>query len=451
MKATILIIEDEEVVRWALRDMLKRRGYSVRTAETGEEGLRLARQEVMDLVLLDVRLPGMSGLDVLQKLKEEDPDLPVIMVTAHEDVEPVIRAMKLGAYDYFIKTVDREVLLHSIEKALETNALKREVARLKAEQQTRAEIGLLGVSKAIREIRELIRMVAATPRTSVLIQGESGTGKELVADAIHAMSSRADKPMVKINCAAIPENLLESELFGYERGAFTDAKKAKKGLFELADGGTLFLDEISTMKPALQPKLLRVLETNVFRRVGGVSDVQVDVRVIAATNRNLMECVKEGSFREDLYYRLKVMEIVIPPLRERKEDILPLAKFFLETLNREFGKNIEGISSQAEELLLAYHWPGNVRELRNVMERATILCTGRVIEPKHLPLELQRGELQVVDTAGTDEGDDSLAAVERRHILRVLEKAGGNKSKAARMLNISRSTLREKLRQYGIQ
>jgi DNA-binding NtrC family response regulator len=452
MRGTILIIEDEEPVRWALRDMLVRRGYSVRTAESGEEGIRLAQQEIMDLVLLDVRLPGMGGLEVLERLRQEDPDLPVIMITAYEDVEPVIRAMKLGACDYFIKTVDRDVLLHAIERALETNMLKREVARLKAERLTRAETGLLGVSRAIREVRQLIRMVAATPRTSVLIQGESGTGKELVADAIHAMSSRADKPLVKINCAAIPENLLESELFGYERGAFTDAKKSKKGLFEIADGGSLFLDEVSSMKLSLQPKLLRVLETNVFRRVGGVTDVRVDVRVIAATNRNLWECVREGSFREDLYYRLKVMEINIPPLRERKEDILPLAKFFLESLNREFGKNIEGISKQAEELLLSYSWPGNVRELRNVMERAAILCTSSMIEPKHLPLELRQRESRVAVPAdlGDNPNDDSLEAAEKRHILKVLEKTGGNKSKAARLLNISRSTLREKLRQYGI-
>ncbi|HFE52268.1 MAG TPA: sigma-54-dependent Fis family transcriptional regulator [Bacteroidetes bacterium] len=452
MKATVLIVEDEEDVRWALKETLSKKGYQVRTAATGEEGLDLARKEVLDLVLLDVRLPGMNGIEVLRHLKEEDPDLPVIMITAHEEAQPAIQAMKMGAFDYFIKTVDLDVLLLAIEKALETNRLKREVARLKAEQQSEAKMELFGVSKAMEEIRELIRIVAATPRTSVLIQGESGTGKELVANAIHAMSLRADRPLVKINCAAIPENLLESELFGYERGAFTDAKKAKKGLFELADGGTLFLDEISSMRLSLQPKLLRVLETGTFRRIGGTADVQVDVRIVAASNTDLGQRVREGEFREDLYYRLKVMEINIPPLRERREDIIPLAKLFLERLNKEFGKNIRGLSERTEKLLLGYHWPGNVRELRNVMERATILCQGALIEPEHLPLELRTSaSLDVATSPESGDEDESLAAMERRHILRVLEKSQGNKSLAARRLNISRSTLREKLRQYGLQ
>jgi len=291
----------------------------------------------------------------------------------------------------------------------------------------------------------------------VLIEGESGTGKELVADAIHAASSRADKPMIKINCAAIPENLLESELFGYEKGAFTDAKGTKRGLFELAHGGTVFLDEISSMKMSLQPKLLRVLETSTFRRIGGTSDITVDVRIIAATNQNLEQCVRDGNFREDLLYRLKVMIIQLPPLREHKEDILPMTKLFIEMNNREFNKSIKGIAPEAVEIMERYGWPGNVRELKNVLERAVILCRSEEITPEllHLePIELPVAVAAVAEPVRpqplSNVDSESLQDVERQHILRMLEKYHNNKSKTAKLLNISRSTLREKLKEYGI-
>ncbi len=307
-------------------------------------------------------------------------------------------------------------------------------------------------------MRNLVKIIAETPRTSVLIEGESGTGKELVANAIHAASARADKPIIKINCAAIPENLLESELFGHEKGAFTDAKGTKRGLFELAHGGTVFLDEISSMKMSLQPKLLRVLETSTFRRIGGTTDITVDVRIIAATNQNLETCVREGIFREDLLYRLKVMVIQLPPLREHPEDILPMAKLFVEQNNREFNRSIKSISPEAAEMMQRYNWPGNVRELKNVLERAVILCKRDEVtsELLHLdPIETPINTSLVaasVRSAGSPAGDaETLQEIERQHVLRTLEKYHNNKSRTAKVLNISRSTLREKLKEYGLE
>ncbi len=311
---------------------------------------------------------------------------------------------------------------------------------------------LFGESAQIQEVRRLINIVSATPKTSILIQGESGTGKELVADAIHQNSARSDKPLVKINCSAIPENLLESELFGHEKGAFTDAKSMKKGFFELAHNGSIFLDEISSMSAALQPKLLRVLETSSFHRVGGTTDIKVDVRIIAATNRDLAQCVQDGTFREDLFYRLKVMVIDIPPLREHPEDILPLAKLFLEANNKEFNKNIQTINEKAESLLREYPWPGNVRELKNVIERAVILCTENTLTPDLLYITPQQGAAPTKTETQTAQTTiiEALDEVEKQHILTTLDKYNGNKSQTARVLNISRSTLREKLKAYGI-
>ncbi len=462
MKASILVVEDNEDLCQTIADVMKREGYFVRTAFSGEEALSKIERGLTDLVLLDIKLPKMDGLEVLAKLRESMPDLLVIMITALTDARPAVEAMKSGAYDYLLKPFELDELKLVVAKALETHRLKLEVARLKEQQRRRfPESSLYGDSKAIQEVRNLISLVCETPRTSVLIQGESGTGKELVADAIHAGSSRADKPMIKINCAAIPENLLESELFGYEKGAFTDAKGTKRGLFELAHGGTIFLDEISSMRMALQPKLLRVLETSTFRRIGGTSDITVDVRIIAATNQNLEACVREGTFREDLLYRLKVMVINLPPLREHPEDIIPMAKLFLEQNNREFNKNIKRISPEAEEKMLNYPWPGNVRELKNVLERACILCTKDEIVPELLHLEPL--DIKPVSSSTAVEGKkitvnapstataETLQEIEKQHILRTLEKYHNNKSKTAKVLNISRSTLREKLKEYGIE
>lgn len=450
-EASILVVEDNEDLCTAVAYNLEKKGYDVETAFSGEDALEKANRKILDLVLLDINLPGIDGIRVLSKLKEHDPDLLVIMITAYGDLTHAISAMQTGAYDYLTKPFELEELRLKVEKALETQRLRREVNQFRRQQLDDPIMGIYGNSPKIQAVKKLIGLLAQTPRTSVLIQGESGTGKELVANAIHHSSNRRNKPLVKINCSAIPDNLIESELFGHEKGAFTDAKILKKGIFELANGGTLFLDEVSSLKLNLQPKLLRILETQTLRRVGGMVDIPVDVRIVTATNKNLEESVKDGEFREDLYYRLKVMVIDVPPLRERQEDILPLAKLFLDRNNREFNKEIKGISPEAEKVLLYYLWPGNVRELKNVIERASILCQGDWLEPEHLPLELQtESESTHVEAESEYSADFSLNEMEKRHILHVLKQNKNNKSRTARILGISRSTLREKLRQYGL-
>lgn len=450
----ILIVDDEEVLTLGYSKCLTKVGYEVKTAGSGEEAIKFLKDEMFDLVLLDIRLPHMSGMEVLSKALEIDPALIVIMITAHGSVQSAVDAMRMGAFDYLLKGFDHEELRTVVKKALDMYRLKREVSQLQEnERKNYPDIAIFGTSPKIKYIKDLIKIVARTPKTSVLIEGESGTGKELVAKAVHNLSSRSDKPLIAINCSAIPENLMESELFGYEKGAFTDAKSLKKGVFELAHCGTLFLDEISSMKLSLQPKLLRVLETQSFRRIGGTSDIKIDVRIIAATNQNLKECVDNGSFREDLYYRLKVMVINLPPLRERVEDIVPMAKMFIEQNNKEFSKNIMGFSKEAEQLMLNFDWPGNVRELKNIMERAVILCQGNVVTEEYLPSELRSAkpkEPKPISYQSPTGEALSLQDIEQKHILEILEKFNGNKSKAARVLNISRSTLREKLKQYGI-
>lgn len=454
MKERILIVDDEEDLTLGYSKCLLKVGYEVTTAASGEEAIDVLKKEIFDLALLDIRLPQMDGMEVLSKALDIDPDLVVIMITAHGSVQSAVDAMRLGAHDYLMKGFDNDELRVVVKKALDVHRLKREVTQLKLSEERRyPDIAIFGNSPKIRSIKELIRVVARTPKTSVLIQGESGTGKELVSKAIHKLSTRAEKPLIAINCSAIPENLMESELFGYEKGAFTDAKNMKKGVFELAHGGTLFLDEISSMKLSLQPKLLRVLETQSFRRIGGTSDIKIDVRIITATNQDLKECVDNGSFREDLYYRLKVMVINLPPLHERQEDIIPMAKMFIEQNNNEFSKHIIGFTEEAERLLVNYDWPGNVRELKNIMERATILCQGDIVEVEYLPIELRTispKEQKIIPQSASSDDALSLQDIERRHIIETLQKFDGNKSKAARVLNISRSTLREKLKQYGI-
>jgi two-component system, NtrC family, response regulator AtoC len=458
MKERILIVDDEEDLTLGYSKCLSKVGYETKTAHSGEEAIDLLREEIFDLVFLDIRLPKMDGLEVLKKSLEIDPDLIVVMMTAHGTVESAVKAMRIGAYHYLMKGFDHEELRLVAKKALEVNQLKREITQLKLRDKKRyPDTAIFGNSLDMKKVKDLIKVVAATPKTSVLIQGESGTGKELVAWAVHNWSARAEKSMIPINCSAIPEALMESELFGFEKGAFTDAKTMKKGVFELAHGGTIFLDEISSMSPNLQPKLLRVLETQSFRRIGGVSDIKIDVRIIAATNQNLMQCIKDGIFREDLFYRLKVMEILIPPLKERAEDILPIAKIFIDQNNKEFSKKIKGISEEAEQLLIGYNWPGNVRELKNIIERATILCQDEIIQVEHMAIELQNistkepiSTPEITSNVETSDEIVSLQEIEKRHIIKTLEKLNGNKSKAARILEISRSTLREKLKQYGI-
>lgn len=454
LETKLLIIDDEEDIGFALSKSLEKDGHQVESVLSGEDGLEYIRNNIVDLVLLDIRLPKKDGFQILKEIKGIDPDILIVMMTAYPDIEPALRAMKMGASDFLTKPFqDISDVRSVVQKALDNQKLRREVARIHRQKQVEiVNSELFGNSSKINDVKKMIQIVSNVPRTSVLIQGESGTGKELVANAIHYSSSRAKNPFVKINCSAIPDNLLESELFGHERGAFTDAKNLKKGLFELANTGTIFLDEISSLKLSLQPKLLRILETQSFRRIGGINDIKFDVRILTATNQNLDICVKEGLFRDDLYYRLKVIVIDLPSLQERQDDIILLAKLFIDQNNRNFNKNIIGLSEEAEKILLHYHWPGNVRELKNVLERGVILCSDSEISVEHLPHELnvasQKSPVKIGEKLTSDM---SLDEMERRHILFVLEANNNNKSQTARVLGISRSTLREKLRQYGIE
>lgn len=447
MNKVLLIVEDDDVMRKTLGEVFTRRGLYVIPASRGSEALDIVSNRKVDLVLLDLRLPDTNGLDVLKKMRNIEEDATVIVMTAYPEVKTAISAMKAGAYDYINKPFELEELRLLVDKALEARSLRSEVELLRFEKKNECLLEMVGSGPAFKRVKELITVTADTPRTPVLILGETGTGKELAAHAVHCGSDRRDKPYIKLNCSAIPDNLLESELFGYEKGAFTDAKQSKKGLFELADGGTIFLDEIGDMDIRLQPKLLQVLENHTFRKVGGTRDIAVDVRVVAATNRNLETAVKEGKFRGDLYYRLKVMVINLPPLRERKEDIVPLAEHFLCIDNKTFGKNVKGVSGEAKDTLLRYPWPGNVREMRNVIERAVILARpGGMITHELLSLEVNHGR----DETAEDKKGSSLEDMEKEHITRIMELFHGNKSRAAEKLGISRLTLREKLKKYGV-
>jgi len=455
MKLSLLIVDDDEIMRDTLSDVLKKKGYDVSVASSGNEALSAIRKNIVDLVVLDMRLPDLDGIEVLKRVKEFDTEILVIMMTAYSDVQTAVSAMKSGAYHYINKPFELEELKLLIEKGLETKSLINEVRRLRRQQKgDYQDIHIQGTSPQIQSVKELIAMISKTQKTSVLIQGESGTGKELAANAVHYSSKRSQRPLMKINCSAIPDSLLESELFGYEKGAFTDAKATKKGLFELADGGTVFLDEIGDMKPFLQSKILRFLETQSFMRVGGEREIKVDVRIIAATNKNLETLVSEGIFRKDLYYRLKVVVIEMPPLRERPEDILLLCNLFVEENNREHGKNVKGFASEAKQFMTQYHWPGNVRELRNVVERAMILSEHDLIDQEQLPFELRSNERPDWVSANPNPveftEDMSLDAVEKIHISHVLKKLEWNKSRAAKVLGVSRATLREKIRRYSL-
>jgi DNA-binding NtrC family response regulator len=455
MKPSILIVDDDEVMRETLSDVLKRGEYEVYSVGSGGETLSVIRKNIIDLVLLDMRLPDGDGLELLKKIKEFDTEILVIIMTAYSDIQTAVSAMKSGAYHYINKPFDLEELKLLIEKGLETKGLINEVRRLhRQHKEGNQKSQIYGVTSQVHYVKELIGMISKTNKTSVLIQGESGTGKELAANAIHYNSKRANKALMKINCSAIPDSLLESELFGYEKGAFTDAKTTKKGLFELADGGTVFLDEIGDMKLFLQSKILRVIENQSFMRVGGEREIKVDVRIIAATNKDLETLVREGLFRKDLYYRLKVMVVEMPFLRERGEDILLLSNLFIEEINREYAKNINGLTEDAKKLMVHYTWPGNVRELKNVIERAMILTDQTYITPKQLPFELQQKEGYPSKEMDLNPFEITeimpLESLEKVYLSNVLKKMGGNKSKASKILGISRATLRAKVKKYHL-
>ena len=468
----VLIVDDEKLVRWSLRQKCEEWGYHTLEAETGSAALKIARNESPDLVLLDVRLPDISGIQLLEQLKQSGGARAVIMITADPQLEDVKLALKLGAFDFIGKPLDFEELEVTMRNALETTRLRTEVESLRGEVRRRTGYhDVIGVSPRMTELMGFVRKIADSEATTILIQGESGTGKDLIAKAIHYQSRRQDKSFVAINCSAIPETLMEAELFGHERGAFTDAKAMKKGLFEMADGGTLFLDEIGELSPLLQAKLLRVLEDQVIRRVGGVRDMQVDVRVIAASNRDLERAVREGGFRQDLYYRLAIISVFLPPLRERKEDILPLVDYFVGRYNRKFKKTVQGITDEMRKLLLKHEWPGNVRELKNAIERAMILEEEDHLRPDYLPFAVGRhtpGQTAfeassaatgdaVTSPGGRNlpklfipQGGTSLEQVERALVEMALQQANGNQTQAARLLDISRDALRYKLKKFGL-
>ncbi len=452
-RTKILVVDDEHLIRWSLEQNLKKQGYDVFAAGSGEDALRVYREEQPELVLLDIQLPGISGLEVLEKIKEMDEETIVIMVTAHGGLETAVTAMRIGAYDYLNKPFNLDEMAIVIKKALETSDLRREVASLRSEHKKVGPPNIIGSSRHMQNILGMMEKVARSEAATVLIQGESGTGKELVAKWIHYKSNRADKPFMAINCAAVPATLLESELFGHEKGAFTDAKATKKGLFELADGGTVFLDEIGDMEMGMQAKLLRFLEDRTFRRIGGSKVIPVDVRIISATNKDLLKAIEEKDFRNDLYYRLQVIPIFLPPLRERRDDIILLGRHFVDTYNREFGKSVKGLSPAVEKLLTGYHWPGNIRELKNVIERAIILGNEETLSVDHLPLEITaRAESTTVAAMVTfklpPEGVD-IEEVEKELIRQALENNEWNQSKAAKKLNLGVDAFRYRMKKFG--
>ena len=453
MPGHVLIADDDPGVLAGLASVCRAAGWTVSEARTGPEALRAARDECPDVCLLDIHMPGASGLEILPEVVAQERAPSVVVMTGVADVPTAVAAMREGAADFLEKPVRREVLEGVLDRVLRNRAVFRERDRLREEIAGLRTGPIVGSSEAVRQVVELVRRVAATPRTTVLISGESGVGKELVARAVHESSARAPRPFVAINCAALAESLLEAELFGYEPGAFTGGSpRGRAGLIASAEGGSLFLDEIGELAPPLQAKLLRVLQERSYRRVGGNTDREMDVRIIASTNRELDAMVAEGSFREDLFYRLNVMSLHVPSLRERAEDVPELAAHFLRTFGREFGKELTGFSEAAMRRLQSHEWPGNVRELRNTIERAALLVSGGRVDSEHLGLGASpvaplpaRAAADVLPL-----GDRSLRGVEEALIRRVLRETGGNRSRSAQVLGINRTTLYNKIRAYGI-
>jgi two-component system, NtrC family, response regulator HydG len=453
-QANILVVDDDIGHLTMLQTLITSWGYRVETLMDGEAAVQRVESGPVDLILMDVRMAAMSGIEALKRIKAYNPAIPIIIMTAYSSVSSAVEALKAGAYDYLIKPLDFDALKIGVERAHEHAGLKAENRQLKARlgKGFQAE-NLIGKSPAMKSMTDMLAMIAPSDAT-VLVTGESGTGKELIARSIHNNSPRRDKPLVVVNCAAITETLLESELFGHEKGAFTGADRRRDGRFQQAHGGTLFLDEIGETSAAMQVKLLRAIQEREIQRVGGQETFHVDVRIIAATNRDLESQVRAGAFREDLFYRLNVVALEVPPLRRRREDIPLLAHHFLSQFAEKNRKTIKGFSPQAMDMLIRYEWPGNVRELENAAERAVILMTGEYITEKHLPLSIVQHavaaqEPSILSTLGADEEPRSLDEIEREVILTTLSAVGGNKSEAARRLGITRKTLHNKLKQYG--
>lgn len=450
--ATVLIVDDERNIRSGLSIAFEDEDFDTLEAENGEVAWNIINKKSVDLVITDLRMPVLSGYDLLKRISSTFPTLPVIVLTGHGTIEDAVKAMQDGAIDFFTKPVDLDHIILTARKALQNSKILEQNRRLTEEittlkQKVQARGTIIGKSEKLTKMMSLIEQVAPT-RASVLVTGESGVGKELVADALHRLSDRKDGPFIKVHCASLSSNLLESELFGHEKGAFTGAVSQKKGRFELADGGTIFLDEIGEIDSATQVKILRVLQEREFERVGGTETVKVDVRIVAATNRDLLEEVKKGNFREDLYYRLNVVHIEVPPLRERKEDIPLLMSSFLEEFNREDKRTIEGFSPAARKAMYAYSWPGNIRQLRNTIESAVVTCRGKVIDtgdlPEQIVAENRAGEVSI--RLGV-----TLSEAEKTVIMSTLDFCEGNKTKASEMLGIGRKTLHRKLEEYNVE
>jgi DNA-binding NtrC family response regulator len=440
----ILIVDDETIVRESLGSWFREEGYSVDVAASAREALEKLSQAAWDIFLLDIRMPGMNGLELQRKIKEAHPDSTIIIMTAYASVETAVEAMKQGAYDYIVKPFDPDDLEHLVRNAIERKQLVSENIQLRSKiDEMNLFHEVVGKSDAMRRVLEQVAMVSASD-TTALIRGESGTGKELIARAIHANSPRRYLPIVVVNCGSLSEGVLESELFGHEKGAFTGAHYRRKGKFEMADGGTLFLDEIGDINLKTQVDLLRVLEEKKITRVGGNVEIPVDFRLIAATNKDLEAMTAEGKFREDLYYRVNVFSIAIPPLRERREDIGPLVEHFVKRFTQSMNKPIRRLAPETMELMRGFDWPGNVRELQNAIERAVLVCKTKEIQPEDLPL-------QVSDSRGKANNGKSLSDVERQHVKKVLEETGWNVYQAARLLEIDRVTLYNKIKKYGFK
>jgi two-component system response regulator AtoC len=462
--AKVLVVDDQDTIRHFLSKALEDEGHEVLQAASGEQALEFLAGDHPDAAILDLKLPGMSGMDLLEKIKHIDKQTPIVMITAYGEISSAVKAIKMGAFDYLTKPVDIDRLILTLKRALDSQKIWLELAHLRRQRLVRSDFDfVVGESRAMQDLMKVIENLAKSDTTTVLVEGESGTGKELVANMVHTLSPRRDEPFMEINCGSLPEHLLESELFGHERGAFTDAKTQKRGLLELADRGTVFLDEVGEMSLTIQVKLLRVIERMTFKRVGGTQDIKVSLRIISATNKDLAQEVRAGKFREDLYYRLKVVPLRVPPLRERREDIELIGKHFVNKYNIAFSKSFKGFSDRAVKAMATYAWPGNVRELKNMIERAVLLFDGEILDAEHLSFGELTGASRNQVIRALDEAlsahipengvdfDGIICNIEKELIEKALYQADYNQSEAARLLGIKRDKLRYKTKTLGLE